>query len=83
VLISPGGPTIVFLTVCTRGRTPWLAQDPVHQALADTWRAADSLLVGYYLLMPDHLHLFCAPRDLRHSLDAWGTYWKRRFTLEW
>ena len=36
-------------------------------------------LVGFYLLMPDHLHLFCAPRDLTFTLDAWVTYWKTQF----
>ena len=29
--------------------------------------------------MPDHLHLFCAPRDLNFTLDAWVTYWKSQF----
>src|ERR1035437_7471574 len=29
----------------------------------------------------DHLHLFCAPRDLRFSIETWITYWKREFSL--
>ena len=32
-----------------------------------------------YLLMPDHLHLFCAPRDLRFTIERWIGYWKERF----
>ena len=79
VLIFSGQPTIVFLTVVTRGREPWLTQPVVHRHLRETWMEAQSWLVGYYLLMPDHLHLFCAPRDLRFTLDQWVTYWKRRF----
>ncbi|OGV42972.1 MAG: hypothetical protein A2X46_00005 [Lentisphaerae bacterium GWF2_57_35] len=25
------------------------------------WKAADAWWVGYYLLMPDHIHLVCSP----------------------
>ena len=35
--------------------------------------------MGYYLIMPDHLHLFCAPHDLRFTLEQWVTFWKRQF----
>jgi len=44
------------------------------------WNKAQAWLVGYYLLMPDHLHLFCAPHDLNISLNRWVSYWKRLFT---
>jgi len=80
VLISTNQPTIVFLTVCTEKRQPWLAQKVVQETLDQVWREADSWLVGYYLLMPDHLHLFCAPRDLSFSLKQWLSYWKSQFT---
>jgi REP element-mobilizing transposase RayT len=30
--------------------------------------------------MPDHLHLFCAPRDLSVTLANWVKYWKRMFS---
>jgi len=69
VQINLGEPTIVFLTVNTRDRRPWLAQPLVHECLCEAWRQAQAWLVGYYLLMPDHLHLFCAPRDLTVTLD--------------
>jgi REP element-mobilizing transposase RayT len=36
--------------------------------------------VGDYLLMPDHLHLFCAPRDLAFTLGGWVKYWKSQFS---
>jgi putative transposase len=38
--------------------------------------------VGDYLLMPDHLHLFCAPRNLEATLEGWIKYWKRQFNLK-
>src|SRR5688572_18802471 len=71
--------TIVFLTVNTRKRIPWLAQPPIHAILRQTWLEADAWLAGTYVLMPDHVHLFCAPRDLNLTLDTWVTYWKSQF----
>ena len=29
--------------------------------------------------MPDHLHLFCAPRDLKFTIEKWMSFWKDRF----
>lgn len=26
--------------------------------------------------MPDHLHLFCAPRDLKFTIERWIGFWK-------
>jgi putative transposase len=80
VRIEYGGPTIVFLTVCTHHRVPWLAQVDVHEHLLAAWRESQAWLVGNYVLMPDHLHLFCAPRALDIALNRWVSYWKRRFT---
>jgi putative transposase len=41
---------------------------------------ANAWLVGRYILMPDHLHLFAAPGRLDISLDNWVKYWKSQFT---
>jgi putative transposase len=79
VLASLGQPTVVFLTVCTHQRVPWLAQRTAQQSLEEVWRQADAWLVIEYLLMPDHLHLFCSPRDLKFTLEAWVRYWKSQF----
>ncbi len=80
VFISTGNPTIVFLTVCTQQRMPWLACPSVHSALVDVWTNADAWTVGYYLLMPDHVHLFCSPHRLEFSLEDWVSHWKRKFS---
>ena len=80
VLISSEQPTIVFLTVCTKDRQRWLARENVQAALKKIWLSTDTWLVGDYLLMPDHLHLFCAPRDLTVTLQRWVSYWKREFS---
>jgi putative transposase len=80
VHLSPGGSNWIFLTVCTEQRERWLAQASVQRALHDIWRnTATAWLVSDYLLMPDHLHLFCAPRDLEFSMERWLGFWKDRF----
>jgi putative transposase len=48
--------------------------------LEGIWRNADAWLVGDYLLMPDHLHLFCAPRDLKFTIEKWTAFWKSQFS---
>jgi putative transposase len=79
VHVSPGGPNWVFLTVCTEKRERWLAQASVQRALHDIWEhIATAWLVSDYLLMPDHLHLFCAPRDLKFTIERWIGFWKDR-----
>ena len=77
-----GQSNIVLLTINTEDRKPWLDNEPAHQLLRQTWSGASAWLVGDYLLMPDHLHLFCAPRDLSFTLETWIAYWKREFNLK-
>ena len=63
----------------------------MHALLRTVWTDADAWLVGRYVLMPDHLHLFCAPNAARSvgsagaspsrdgctvPLDNWVRYWK-------
>ena len=80
VHISFSGPNWVFLTVCTEKRERWLAQASVQRALHHIWEhTATAWLVSDYHLMPEHLHLFCAPRDLKFTLERWMGFWKDRF----
>jgi putative transposase len=81
VHISLAGPSWVFLTVCTEKRERWLAQTSVQRILHDVWeRTATAWLVCDYLLMPDHLHLFCAPHDLEFTIERWMGFWKDQLT---
>ncbi len=83
VHVSLGGPNWIFLTVCTEKRECWLAQTPVQRVLHDIWEhTATAWLVSDYLLMPDHLHLFCAPRDLKFTIERWMGFWKDRFAKD-
>jgi len=73
-------PTIIFLTVCTKGRKPWLANSTVHELIRSTWQKADAWLVGRYVIMPDHVHLFAAPGVSEAPFNNWVRFWKSHFS---
>lgn len=71
-------PIIIFLTVCSDKRRPILAKKQVHQRLVDIWKSSAQWKVGRYVIMPDHVHLFCSPVEKEHeSISKWITFWKR------
>jgi REP element-mobilizing transposase RayT len=58
-----------------------LASSDFHERLVDAWRTADHWCVGRYVIMPDHLHLFCAPNRIPPtSLAGWIRFWKTAVT---
>jgi len=83
VIIKGDEPAIVFLTVCTKDRVRWLANEQVHECLVSVWREAAAWFVGRYVLMPDHLHLFASPGLPALSLEAWVQYWKSQFSKKY
>jgi REP element-mobilizing transposase RayT len=78
-ICEPGNrAVIIFLTVCTAGRRPILATPEMQVHLREAWRRSDRWLVGRFVVMPDHIHLFCAPGTIHpESLQSWVGYWKR------
>jgi len=78
VIASSDQPTIVFLTVCTKNRYPWLAQPEPHRVLVEVWRSLSDWKVSRYVLMPDHLHFFAWPGSYGISFDRWVTAWKAK-----
>ena len=74
---------IVFLTVCTTRRKRILANADAVKTLREAWQQADAWLVGHYVVMPDHLHLFCAPRVAGAPLKRWVQYWKSLASMHW
>jgi putative transposase len=82
VVCTEGQPTIVFLTVCTKNRRSWLASQDVHDTLIDVWTNATAWIVGRYVVMPDHIHLFAGMIDETIPLDNWVRYWKSQFTRQ-
>jgi len=75
-----GQPTIVFDAVCTKDRKQWLANDGVHLLLREVWSKATVWLVGRYLIMPDHIHLFAALAIDQIEFKNWSKFWKSNFT---
>jgi len=82
VLPTFDGETLLWCTVCTDHRGNWCAQADVMHLLHDIWQNhATGWRVGDYLLMPDHLHFFCAPsRDRFFEVERWTAYWKDQFS---
>jgi REP element-mobilizing transposase RayT len=69
---------IVFLTVCSYQRRKILASQAVQTALIDAWTSSKHWKVGRYVIMPDHIHLFCSPVGKEaENVAKWVTYWKR------
>jgi len=78
------GPIIVFLTVCTKDRKRILATREAHHTLREAWEATRGWIVGRYLIMPDHVHLFCAPAGPEYpELAAWVKCWKTFASMRW
>jgi putative transposase len=76
--------SIIFLTVSTEKRKPILCRPEIHELLRTAWTAADQWMVGRYVLMPDHIHLFCSPTGFdSKSLGTWIKYWKSIASRSW
>lgn len=77
-------PNIVFITVCTKARKPILCCPDVHKILIDSWLEADRWRIGRYVVMPDHIHLFCSPAGLDYPpLKVWVQLWKSLSSRFW
>jgi putative transposase len=83
VLFVDEQPTLVFVTVCTRKRVRWLANQAVHSLLVAAWKQAADWHVGHYIIMPDHLHFFAWPGSGQAGLDLWIKIWKSRVSLRY
>jgi putative transposase len=73
---------IIFVTVCAAKRRKILASHEVHEAILTAWSNASTWLVGRYVILPDHIHFFCAPNSIdAPSLERWISFWKSRLTV--
>ncbi len=69
-------PTIIFLTICAKDRKMIFDNGLMHELLINAWNEADGWMVGKYMILPDHIHLFCSPKKPDVSLKQWVRYWK-------
>jgi len=75
-------PNIVFLTVCLLPRRPLLATPKIHIALRSIWQEATHWKIGYYMILPDHIHLFCTPGiSPPISIKKWSSSWRRKCSV--
>jgi putative transposase len=76
-----GQPNVFFVTVNAKEREACIGTAAVQAGLVRLWRdEATAWRVGYYLLMPDHMHFFCSPFDLHFGIDTWISFWKHEFS---
>ena len=77
-------PVIIFVTVCAEKRKHILANEEAAGVILEGWQAADHWLVGRYIILPDHLHFFCAPRRLDAlPVQKWVAFWKSHTSRRW
>ncbi len=70
---------VYFLTTCTHLRKPILTSESVAQILRKEWRdarARHGWVIGRYVIMPDHVHFFCAPEPEAKLLSTFIGSWK-------
>jgi len=80
----PNQSILQFVTVCVAQRRPLLAREDVATLLIDCWRRANHWRVGRYVIMPDHIHLFCAPAKFPYTpLKKWVQFWRSEASRHW
>ena len=84
VKVIPGRAVIVYVTVCTDKRKAILGRPEAHRVLVDALNQAHLWLTGRYMVMPDHVHLFCSPRSQKAPpVKKWVQYWKALASRGW
>lgn len=76
---------VYFITACTEQRRHLLANDAAHEVFVRFCSLAGSrgVMVGRYVLMPDHLHLFvCIPPGAT-GLSNWMKSLKNTLSKHW
>jgi putative transposase len=77
-------PIIIFLTVCSKDRKRIFDSRDVADVIVNAWVEAKSWLVGRYVIMPNHIHLFCAPGVFPpEPLKQWVRFWKNVASKKW
>jgi putative transposase len=70
---------VYLITICTFQRKPLLARPDPASVLVDEWKTARTRHgwnVRRYVIMPNHIHFFCAARQEASSLEKFIGRWK-------
>jgi putative transposase len=52
--------------------------------LLESWNRASHWSVGKYVILPDHIHLFCSPATQNITqIRKWVQYWKALVSKAW
>jgi len=78
---------MLYVTVVTGKRSPILANKAVLDCILSAWKVVTDWLVGWYVIMPDHIHFFCAPAtypppDFHRWMKRWKAQVSRTFPIE-
>ena len=75
---------IIYVTVNVDKRRSILNRTGSVETILDAWREADRWAVGRYVIMPDHIHFFCAPATMPCApLRPWMQFWRATATRDW
>lgn len=75
---------LIYVTVNVDKRRPLLNRADAVDTILSAWKLADHWLVGRYVIMPDHLHFFCAPAVMPMTpLKRWMEFWRSTATRQW
>ena len=73
-------PVVLFVTACIQNEDFTLSCKDAHIALLQAWEMSNAWRVGAYMIMPDHLHLFCVPGTFPpFGIKNWNKFWKGQF----
>jgi putative transposase len=70
---------IFFITACTDKRRNILANSQTATILVEEWTTAKERhdwYIGRYVIMPNHVHFFCAPGIDAPDLSVFMKFWK-------
>lgn len=75
---------ILLLTVCVKDRKPILCRPWLMGLLCEVWKPRDHWAAGRFVILPDHIHVFCSPMMCgRLSLERWVAAWKSFVSRNW
>ena len=73
-------PIIIFITLCIQPRKKALNNQVFQDAFRAASQDANLWLIGRYMIMPDHIHLFCSPASNAPPVNRWVAYIKELIT---
>ena len=70
---------VFFITACTDKRRKILVNPEITKILVEEWKTSTERHdwhIGRYVIMPDHVHFFCAPGVEAKDLSIFMKFWK-------